>query len=138
MLETLALKHKLWVRMARGICKDNFLADDIVSEMYLKLKDYDKELNDFYIYVTLKSVWLDWIKRESNLRHSELHDNINIDEVEKDLIYEVPDYLTWVEKQILTLRYDKTAKEIEKQYHINQRTVFRIQQKAKEKINGKK
>ena len=33
MIEQLALKHDLWVKMARGICKDSYLADDLVSEM---------------------------------------------------------------------------------------------------------
>lgn len=138
MLEILALKHNLWVKMARGICKDSFLADDIVSEMYLKLKDYDKELNDFYIYVTLKSCYIDWIRIENRLPKCELIDNIIQEEEIQESIYKVPNCLTWTEKQILTLRYDKSLRDIEKQFKISHMTISRIERKAKDKLNGKK
>jgi RNA polymerase sigma factor (sigma-70 family) len=137
MLEILCLKHDLWVKMARGICKDPFLADDIVSEMYLKLKDYDKELNDFYIYFTLKSVWLDWLKAENKRMHCELSANLAEEEEEQDTIYKVPDCLTWKERKILILRYDNSLREIERRYKINFMTVSRIEKKAKIKANKK-
>lgn len=134
MIEVLAKKHNLWVRMAKGICKDAYLADDIVSEMYLKLQNYNKELNDFYIYVTLKSCYIDWIRNENKLPKCELIDNIIQEEDIEDSIYKVPDCLTWTEKQILTLRYDKSLRDIEKQFKISHMTVSRIEKKAKEKL----
>lgn len=136
MIEKLALKHDLWVKMAKGICKDAYLADDIVSEMYLKLQNYDKELNDFYIYVTLKSCYIDWIRTENRLPKCDLIDNIIQDDEVEESIYKVPDCLTWTEKQILTLRYDKSLREIEKQFKISHMTISRIEKKAKAKING--
>ena len=134
MIEVLAKKHTLWVRMAKGICKDAYLADDIVSEMYLKLQNYNKELNDFYIYVTLKSCYIDWIRNENKLPKCELIDNIIQEEDIEDSIYKVPDCLTWTEKQILTLRYDKSLRDIEKQFKISHMTVSRIEKKAKQKL----
>ena len=135
MLEILSKKHELWVKMARGICHDNYIADDIVSEMYLKLKDYDKELNDVYIYFALKSCFIDWIRNEKKTESTELLD-IRFQEEEEENFLKIPDFLTWTEKQILILRYDHSLRDIEKIYKINYRTVARIQAKAKAKIDA--
>ena len=138
MLEKLSLKHDLWLKMAYGICKDKYLADDIVSEMYIKLSNYSKELNDFYIYVTLKSCFINWIREDKKIETTELIDNIIINEEDVEIIYKVPDCLTWSEKQILILRYDKSLRDIEKQYKLSHMTVSRIEQKALNKVWAEK
>lgn len=58
MLELLAKKDSQWRSMAYKICGCRTLADDLVSEMYLKVYNIDKELNDGYIYRVIKSIFL--------------------------------------------------------------------------------
>jgi len=47
---------------------------------------------------------------------------------------EVPNVLSWVEKQILIHRQDKSCRDIEKEFDIHFLKVHRIENKAKEKI----
>lgn len=135
MLEKLALKHDLWVKMARGICKDAYLADDLVSEMYLKLSEYDKELNEFYVYFAIKHLFINWIREEKKLQSVEIVDNIlTFEHVEEIENIELPDCITWVEKQILLLRQEYSGRDIAKQYHLHHVKVHRIEKQAKEKL----
>lgn len=134
MIEQLALKHDLWVKMARGICKDSYLADDLVSEMYLKLNDYNKDVNEYYVYFTIKHLFINWLREEGKYKAIDLaHD---LQEEEKEIVYNVkiPDCITWVEKQVLLLRQNQSHRDIERQYHINKDKVKRIEQKAKQKL----
>lgn len=134
MLEKLALKHELWVKMAKGICKDAYLADDLVSEMYLKFSEYDKEVNEFYVYFAIKHLYIDWIRSEKKRGEIELNDNYVTFDKEERITIELPNCITWVEKQILILRQQFSCREIEKKYHIQYKKVNRIELKAKEKL----
>lgn len=134
MLEKLALKHDLWLKMAKGICKDKYLADDLVSEMYLKFSEYDKEVNDFYVYYAIKHIHINWLREEKKMKTTELSDNFVTFEEKERITIEIPDFLTWVEKQILLLRQDFSCREISKQYHINKDKINRIELKAKQKL----
>ena len=64
MLVQLAKRDKDWRRMALQICGDKMLADDLVQDMYLKFANYQKELNDFYMFFAIKSIFLDQIKKQ--------------------------------------------------------------------------
>jgi DNA-directed RNA polymerase specialized sigma24 family protein len=41
-LEELSKKDEYWRQIAFKICKDKYLADDLVNEMYLKLYNNEK------------------------------------------------------------------------------------------------
>lgn len=150
MLEQLALHHDKWLRMARFIMytltqgSGFYVAGDLVGEMYIKLYKCDKEVNDTYVFLTLKSIYIDWLRAEN--KTSKLHDylqyagmmeyeNFELPE-EAEPVIELPDCLTWVEKQILLLRQTKSGRDIEKQYHINYQKVHRIENRAKEKLTA--
>lgn len=72
MLELLAKKHKLWVKMVLGMGASKDIAEDIVQSMYLRIDKYVKddkkimysndEINRFFIYVTLKNMFLSYKK----------------------------------------------------------------------------
>lgn len=142
-LETLALHHDKWLRMAKDICSDPVLAEDIVGDMYIKLGEYqDKQLNDAYVYYSLKHIFIDYLReKEKHLKYATLvkHNNdifedLHTEPENKHMAVDLPDCLNWVEKQILILRQTKSGREIEKQYHINYQKVHRIEKKAKEKL----
>jgi hypothetical protein len=162
MLEKLALKHSLWLKMAKSICKDAYLADDLVSEMYLKVSDYNKELNDYYIYFTIKHLFIIWLREEKNRQTDDVFycldernvgterlaskskqvksktyldycEDGNLDYIENNEL-ELPNCITWVEKQILLLKQNNSSYEIAKRYHIHYKKVQRIEQEAKQKI----
>jgi len=131
MLEILCKKHDLWLKMAKGICKDPYLADDLVSEMYLKFKDYDKDLNDYYIYFAIKHLYINYLRAEK--QYTSITDSFNYEETEREE-QELPNCITWVEKQILLLRQNHSCRDISKQYQIDFNKINRIERKAKLKI----
>jgi len=140
MIEKLALNHDTWVRMAKSICKDAYLADDLVSEMYLKFSEYDKdkEVNEFYVYFAIKHLWIHWMNNEKKY-HSESIEDLDLlifDEESKIHNAEIPKVINWVEKQILLLRQNKSGREIARQYNINYGKVYRIEKEATIKLKA--
>ena len=58
--------HSKWVRMAQKFDYDN--ADDLVQEMYLKIHNLNPtEVNEVYIYRTIKSIFVDDYKKKKIL-----------------------------------------------------------------------
>ena len=58
--------HSKWVRMAQKFDYDN--AEDLVQEMYLKIHNLDPtEVNEVYIYRTIKSIFVDDHKKKKIL-----------------------------------------------------------------------
>jgi len=67
-LELLAKNHDLWVKMVIGMGAYPDVAEDIVQSMYLRIHKYvkdekkimykDDEVNRFFVYVTLKNMYL--------------------------------------------------------------------------------
>jgi DNA-directed RNA polymerase specialized sigma24 family protein len=72
MLELLAKNHKTWVNMVLGMGASPDIAKDIVQSMYLRIDKYVKdekkimykndEVNGFFIYVTLKNMYISYKK----------------------------------------------------------------------------
>ena len=74
-LEKLALNHNKWVNMVKSFgCNESF-AEDIVQDSYIKIYDRlesgvditygDSDVNTFYMYMTLRSVYINSAKRKS-------------------------------------------------------------------------
>lgn len=58
--------HDKWLRMAKKFDAEN--ADDIVQDMYLKIHSLNPtEVNDYYIYRTIKSIFIDEYKKKKIL-----------------------------------------------------------------------
>jgi len=62
MLEELSKNHKHWLSIAYQICKDKDYANDLVQDMYLKLYNCDKDINEWYIYRVIKNMYLNALK----------------------------------------------------------------------------
>lgn len=59
-------RHSKWVRMAQKFDYDN--AEDLVQEMYLKIHNLNPtEVNEVYIYRTIKSIFVDDYKKKKIL-----------------------------------------------------------------------
>ena len=62
-LQEICKGHSKWVRMAQKFDYDN--ADDLVQEMYLKIHNLNPtEVNEVYIYRTIKSIFVDDYKKK--------------------------------------------------------------------------
>lgn len=73
-LEKLFKKHKAWCQIVESFGCNPETAEDVVQEMYLKIAkivekgtdiSYGDDVNHFYIFRTLTSIFLDYKRKES-------------------------------------------------------------------------
>ena len=67
MLDKLSKDDQMWRRLAFNLCKDKQIADDLVQDMYIKmynlsLKYPNKDVNSWYIYSTLRTMYFNYLK----------------------------------------------------------------------------
>jgi len=143
MLEELSKKDKKWREIAFSLCGDQMLADDIVQDMYLKSIRYDKPLNDAYIYFIIKSIFLDYCRKQSNnktIRLDNLHfvkDNVSLFEIDDNDLEILNRYndLDWKQRELIDMSYDKSLRQIEKELPlINYGYVYRQIKQGREEI----
>ena len=76
-------KHKQWLEIVQSFGSNEWTAEDIVGEMYIKLdrvikqgKDItrDGEINHFYVFKVLTSIFLDLKRKEAKYILVELED----------------------------------------------------------------
>jgi DNA-directed RNA polymerase specialized sigma24 family protein len=154
MLEQLATKHNEILKVAYKITGDLDIAKDVVQDAYIKLYDSGKkfeEINDSYIYFTLKSIYNDSVKQSSiKNRYILTNDFDNVIDDQTDLIkYEIKDLTRWeklvvdaVCGRIITNRYNIIVKEIDgismtnlsKKTGINYSIIYRTIKNLKSKV----
>ena len=143
MLKELCKNDKKWREIAFKLCSDKALADDIVQDMYLKSLRYNKPLNDAYIYFMLKCLFLDYCRKKNNnsmISIENLHfikDNVSLFEIDdNDLeILNRYDNLDWKQKELIEMSYDKSLRQIEKEFPlINYAFAFRAIKAGRNKI----
>ena len=142
MLEELAKRDKDWRKMAFHICKSHDTADDIVQDMYLKFANYDKKVNDFYIYFAIKSIWLDKLK-DKKTKTVELIDNCNtfadtydfeLDEI-KEITLKKVKQLPFFERELLIVTtQEMSQRELSRQTGINLLVIQKTVKKTKKEI----
>lgn len=92
-----AKKHKEWIKIVISFGCDKEIAEDIVQEMYIKIQlklekgldiMYGKEINYYYIFKTLKSLFYDLKRKGKNITIVNIEDNINNFNTEMDINYD--------------------------------------------------
>jgi hypothetical protein len=59
MLDKIVLNHEKWLKVALSICKCKDAANDLVQDMYIKMHQVNKEVDDGYIYFVLRSIFIE-------------------------------------------------------------------------------
>lgn len=139
MLIELAKRDKEWRKMAFHICKSKDLADDIVQDMYLKFANYNKKLNDYYIFFAIKSIFLDYLRKEKQT--IELNDNLcNFEEYDyesdnlKELALSKVKELPYFEKELLTVTQEISQRELARQTDISFIVINQTIKKTKKQL----
>jgi len=109
-LELLYKKHKLWIRylLKMGCPKD--LCEDITQEMYIKIDTYLKknnnnikygdDVNVYFIYLTLRSLYTDYHRKLKNVKMVEINETI-LGDIETEVSNEnLEDYNINLDKKI--------------------------------------
>lgn len=126
--------YNKFINYSFKICNDEFLAIDLVHEAFIKIGN--KKVNCSYVYLTIKSIYLDQ-KRKDKLTV----DIENVDEfVEqnefelKDEYNKVMEGMPFAIKECLLENQNYSLRKLEKRYHINYGKILRMVNKAKEII----
>ena len=85
-LQKIAEKHNDWLRIVKSFGCEGDKCEDIVQEMYIKVHtlinggldiSYDQDINHFYIYRILRSLFIDLCRKEAKVT------KVNIDYLER-------------------------------------------------------
>jgi len=170
-MKLLSKYHKLWISMGISMGIPSHLVEDFVQEMYLRLNKYVKEpkkimynetdINKFYVYITIKNLYNDYLK-EKNRHHMVRLDDIDVTfeiveptpeaqrkaEVEKqraeerliDLIQdEVGSWDSWYDQKLFKVYYetDISMRKLSKDTNISVTSIFNSCKNYKQILNTK-
>lgn len=146
MLEKLVLNQKLWLKMAYDICKDKDYAQDLVQDMYVKLHNIDKEINNNYVYFTLRGLFIDNIRKNKEDAYLEFplleSDDIDLDKhIQQNNKIEVLqseiNCLKMPYKVIIIESTTNGVRQFSRDSGISTRTILKCKKKLKEKVEKK-
>ena len=119
MLEKLAENHTMWIKMVVNMGCDVPTAQDIVQSMYLrmhrliqdkkKIMYNDEEVNRFFVFVTLKNMFIDYKKAKGKYEFFEYIDGDGVEEVPDEFLSEDTDF---EENEAFTYLTEAIAKEM--------------------------
>ena len=139
MLERLSKRNEDWRNLAYRICGNYDHAQDLVQQMYLKLADY-KRVNDAMVAITIKNLWLDLLKKKNrevgiDSFHSLPYGENTFEPSDKQIEYlNRFDDLPMVQKELIQESFDKSTREIGREFNINYCYVHRQIHKGLKKI----
>lgn len=142
MLKKLSEKDTKWREIALNITKGNKdLADEITQLMYIKLMDYNKELNDFYIAITLKHIYLNLVKKETLTSIDALYyledkrKEFEPNDKETEVISKANE-LPWYQQELIKESFDFSTRQIADKYNLNYGFVHREIHKGVKAVLG--
>lgn len=122
-LDKLAEKHSDWIRIVQSFGCDRSTSEDLVQDMYIKVYDWSEknnrsilynkeEVNYYFIYKVLRSIWLNHINYSNKYTDKELVENLNLSTEGQEsstetleLIEEKLSQLYWYDRKIFELVY---------------------------------
>jgi len=165
-LEKLAEAHKIWVAMALNMGVTPWYVEDLVQEMYIRLSKYvdnpDKifykdtgQINRFYIWVTLRNMWISYqtsLSRNPFVHLSEdivemdwLHSTTEDDQDSyrdalEDIIHRIDDFVDtwdhWYDRKLFKIVFtnDISMRKLARETGISLTSIFNSFKKYKQSI----
>ena len=99
-----------WRKIALKICRNKFLADDIVQDMYLRIYKQGKQWSEikdsqeFYVYICIRNIFLNYIKKEKNEANISLQD---IKEVSYEHDYDLKELNSLLMNEVHSLSFSQ-------------------------------
>ncbi len=116
-IKKLYAKHNTWVDIVSSFGCNRVTSEDLVSEMYIKMQiklekgldiSYEDEINYYYVFKTLRTLFLDLKRKEKNIKYQEIDDSefvshdANYDSTYLDIQDEL-DKQYWYDKKIFEI-----------------------------------
>jgi RNA polymerase sigma factor (sigma-70 family) len=143
MIEALSNNHDEWLKIALHICKNPYLADDLVQEMYLRIHKYppEKEINNFYIYVIIKNCFYDYLKQEKQYTQIDERTLQQPEDVTNNAYFSLLDRLDeevntlhWYQKELILRTQKKSPRKIQAETGINYQHIYRNCSKTEDRL----
>lgn len=140
-IDELAKHDTKWREIALRITGNKVSADDLVQDMYLKLMDKDKDLNDYYVTMTLKSIFIDGIRKNKTSPLSEgteiKDESVPFEptDEEREILDRIKD-LPYKQQEFIAESYDHSLREIQDIYNINYGFIYRELHKGLDAVLG--
>jgi RNA polymerase sigma factor (sigma-70 family) len=138
MLEKLVQRNKDWLSIAKNICGDYHKAQDIVQDMYIKLQNSKFE-SDWFVIHTMRNLYIDQIRKNKEdlfLEDISLKDYNNTfepNDKEQEYLDRFND-LPMVQQELIQESFDKSTRQIGREFNINYCYVHRQIHKGLKKI----
>ena len=149
-------KHQEWISMVQRFGCNKDTAEDIVMEMYIKIKKKidegadimfsETEINYYYVFKTLNSLFLDLKKKEKNIYLNNIDDvqvevsqKINYDSL-YDLVQEELSNFHWYDQEVYRLieggySIQALSDKTRIGYHSLRHTYIKVKKALKKKLN---
>lgn len=147
----IAKKHKTWIEIVASFGCAKETSEDIVQEMYIKIHKqltaglnimYKDEINYYYIFKTLKSLFYDLKRKEKNIKIINIDDaniiksntDINYDAAYKKITDEL-DNMFWYDKKVFEIiNAGESIAELSRKSYIQYYSLYNTYTKVKNKL----
>ena len=149
-LNLIAEKNDTWIDIVKSFGCSKETAEDLVQEMYIKIYKYlekggssimyNDEINYYFIFKTLNSVFIDLKRKGKNIKMVEI-DNLEINDI--DINYEenykrITDALSkmyWYDRKVFEIINEgESIAELSRQSKINYYSLYNTYHKVKTKL----
>ena len=149
----IANKHKEWTRIVIPFGCDKKIAEDIVQEMYIKIQlklvkgldiMYGKEINYYYIFKTLKSLFYDLKRKGKNINILNIdNEEIKFLQSENEINYHIEykkitnelSNMYWYDRKIFEIiNGGESIAELSRKTKIPYYSIYNTYKKVKEKL----
>ena len=149
-IEQLYDKHKTWIKIVKSFGCNDAIAEDLVQEMYVKIiikvnkgldiRYNETEINYYYIFRTLNSLFIDLTRKKKNI-YIEGLENIKNKSDDPDYLgtYEAVqkelDKMYWYDKRIFELiNGGESIASLSRKTHIPYYSLYNTYTKVKERL----
>ena len=116
-MQLLFKKHSDWIKIVNSFGEDPSISEDLVQEMYIKIKiklekgldiSYGDEINYYYIFKTLRTLFLDLKRKGKNIKRvsadniKAIDDRIDYEKKYK-IVQDALEKMYWYEKKVFEL-----------------------------------
>jgi DNA-directed RNA polymerase specialized sigma24 family protein len=152
-LEKLYKKHDIWCNIVKSFGCDKDLAEDVVQDMYLKIAkllkkgtdiSYGDDVNYFYIYKTLTSIFLDYVRKNKRIANYDfdLYDNpdsVQVDYIKNyEKILDALDNLYWYDRKVYEIvDSGESIRELSRKTGIAYHSLYNTYRKVKKYLKNK-
>ena len=146
----IAKKHKTWVDIVMSFGCTKQTAEDIVQEMYIKMHNYliktnnnimyEKEINYYFIFKTLNSIFIDLKRKNKNITFIPL-DNIQLNYNEVDYeganqkVLEELSKMYWYDRKVFEIiNGGESIADFSRKSYIQYYSLYNTYKKVKDKL----